>query len=312
MLGERAIAGYYRNVCREDDVYNPFMERQIGIAEDQDLIERALTGSGADLENLILRHQAWIYNIALGMTCDVTASEDITQEILIKMITALATYDPNKAAFRTWLYRIVANHILSQRRCKKEEVFSSLINEEAYHEYVESIPDKKAENTPENTALSREARNTCLAGMLLCLDKRQRLVFILGAIFGVNDAVGAEILEMSRVNFRKILSRSRSKLGNFFTSKCSLVNDKNPCRCSRWVEPMKRLDLIGKTDKERPAPFMRIAQVVQGRTRELHELYDKEVVGLYRELPFAQGPDMVSWIRRAIATDQFKGLMDLH
>ncbi len=161
-------------------------------------------------------------------------------------------------------------------------------------------------------ALSREARNTCLAGMLLCLDKRQRLVFILGAIFGVNDAVGAEILEMSRVNFRKILSRSRSKLGNFFTSKCSLVNDKNPCRCSRWVEPMKRLDLIGKTDKERPAPFMRIAQVVQGRTRELHELYDKEVVGLYRELPFAQGPDMVSWIRRAIATDQFKGLMDLH
>jgi hypothetical protein len=121
-------------------MYNPFMEKHDSDGQDQDMINKALKGGSADLENLILRHQAWIYNIALGMTCDASEAEDITQEILIKMITSLSTYDRTKAAFRTWLYRIVANHVLSQRRGRKEEAFSSLVTGEAYHEYVESIP----------------------------------------------------------------------------------------------------------------------------------------------------------------------------
>ncbi len=37
-----------------------------------------------------------------------------------------------------------------------------------------------------------EARIGGTAGMLLCLDREQRLIYILGAIFGVTDVVGAE------------------------------------------------------------------------------------------------------------------------
>jgi hypothetical protein len=33
--------------------------------------------------------------------------------------------------------------------------------------------------------------------MLLCLDREQRLTFILGAIFGVSDTVAAELLEIT-------------------------------------------------------------------------------------------------------------------
>ena len=43
-----------------------------------------------------------------------------------------------------------------------------------------------------------EARIGCTSGMLLCLDREQRLVYILGEIFGVTDIVGAELLEISR------------------------------------------------------------------------------------------------------------------
>jgi len=277
---------------------------------DQELIDRALLGGRAELESLILRHQAWIYNIALGMTLDASEAEDITQEILIKMITSLATYDLTRARFRTWLYRIVANHVLSQRRGRKEEVFSSLVTGEAYHEYVESIPDENVEHWPENETLSREARNTCVAGMLLCLDKRQRFVFILGAVFGVNDAVGSEIMEISRENFRKILSRSRSKLSNFFANTCSLVDEDNPCRCSRWIAPMQKLSLIGQGSGK--ASSRPISEVIQERAREYCDLYDREMIRLYRSLPFAEPPDMVSWIRKAVSSDEFKGLMDLN
>jgi hypothetical protein len=55
-----------------------------------------------------------------------------------------------------------------------------------------------------------EARLTCTSGMLLCLDREPRVLHILGEIFGVTDTLGAELLEISRENFRQRPARARS------------------------------------------------------------------------------------------------------
>jgi DNA-directed RNA polymerase specialized sigma24 family protein len=34
-------------------------------------------------------------------------AEDVTQEVLVKMMTKLTSYDPGKSPFRTWLCRIM-------------------------------------------------------------------------------------------------------------------------------------------------------------------------------------------------------------
>lgn len=78
-----------------------------------------------------------------------------------------------------------------------------------------------------------EARITCTAGMLLCLDRGQRLIYILGEIFEVSDTVAAELLETSRENFRQRLARARRDLHNFMNDKCGLVNRANSCRCAK-------------------------------------------------------------------------------
>ncbi|WP_246522852.1 hypothetical protein [Gemmata palustris] len=54
--------------------------------------------------------------------------------------------------------------------------------------------------------LVEEAKLTCTTGMLLCLDRRQRLVFTLGEIMGVSDTIGGDVLEMSGDNFRQCLA----------------------------------------------------------------------------------------------------------
>ncbi|HVK19228.1 MAG TPA: hypothetical protein VM533_20005 [Fimbriiglobus sp.] len=46
---------------------NPFAEHAGGDAEDATLVERATNGDRAALEELVLRHQAWVYNIAVRM-----------------------------------------------------------------------------------------------------------------------------------------------------------------------------------------------------------------------------------------------------
>ena len=44
---------------------NPFAEAAEGNLADAELVEQAKYGDRAALEKLVLRHQAWVYNIAI-------------------------------------------------------------------------------------------------------------------------------------------------------------------------------------------------------------------------------------------------------
>jgi RNA polymerase sigma factor (sigma-70 family) len=209
-----------------------FLEKCNGHENDEELIRRSLRGDKQALESLVLRHQAWIYNIAFKMVMDHDDACDVTQEILTKAITALSTYDAAKGAFRTWLYRITANHVISMKKKKTECRIDDI---EAYASFVEQIPDDNRSFHPEAAILEAEVKTNCMMGMVMCLDRRQRLVFILGGISGITDIMGGDILGISRDNFRKILSRSRKKIFSHMNGLCGLMNPANPCRCANKI-----------------------------------------------------------------------------
>jgi hypothetical protein len=117
-----------------------------------------------------------------------------------------------------------------------------------------------------------EARIGCTSGMLLCLDREQRLIYILADIFGVSDRIGAELLDVSRDNFRQKASRARRDLHSFMQNQCGLLNSGNPCRCAKktlgfaktgYLNPEKLLfardhvmkvrEVAGKEHKARPS-----------------------------------------------------------
>ena len=78
---------------------NPFAE-VIDESTDSDLIEQARCGNREALEKLILRHQAWIFNIAVRMVFHSQDAEEVTQEVLVKAITRLSTFR-GESQFRT-------------------------------------------------------------------------------------------------------------------------------------------------------------------------------------------------------------------
>ena len=82
---------------------NIFRRNYLSDTKDSELVTSAQQGNRAALESLILRHQGWIYNIALRMVGSPHDAEDVTQEILIKMLTKLSSFQ-GKSDFRTWLY----------------------------------------------------------------------------------------------------------------------------------------------------------------------------------------------------------------
>ena len=100
---------------RQPEIHPVFASTYDGDDDDRRLVTEAIAGDGGALELLIRRHQVWIYNIALRMAGRPEDAEDIAQEVLVKVVTKLSSFR-GESTFRTWLYRIVANHVINMRR----------------------------------------------------------------------------------------------------------------------------------------------------------------------------------------------------
>lgn len=290
---------------------NPFADVAAGEARDQELVQLAKGGSRAALEELVVRHQAWIYNLALRMVHHPEDAKDATQEVLIKLFTRLSTFD-GRSSLRTWLYRIVVNHLLNMKRSRAE---SRGITFTGYGQALDSTPDTELPDLQAVPAdmqlLVAEARIGCTSGMLLCLDRQQRLIFILGSIFGVSDAVGAELLELSRDNFRQRLARARRDLQNFMQDKCGLVNTTNPCRCARKT---RGFIAAGHIDPNN----LRFARERVTHVRDVAARVSAEITGLdaayaevYRDHPFQNSPDFVHALRELMNRPEFRSTLEL-
>src|SRR6185503_439064 len=152
---------------------NPLAETTTVDSQDQILVRRVQSGNREALETLISRHQQWIYNIALRMVYRPQDAEDATQEILIKLLTKLSTFK-GESQFRTWLYRLVVNHLLNMKRASTEV---QPLTFEEYGRGLDSAPDADLPDpnlVPVDVQmLVQEARIGCTSGMLLCLDRQQ-------------------------------------------------------------------------------------------------------------------------------------------
>ena len=290
---------------------NPFTDVAAGEGRDRELVRLAKGGSRADLEELVVRHQTWIYNLALRMVHHPEDAKDATQEVLIKLFTRLSTFD-GRSSLRTWLYRIVVNHLLNMKRSRAE---SRGITFEEYGRALDDTPDAELPDphaVPVDVhLLVAEARIGCTSGMLLCLDREQRLIFILGGIFSVSDVVGAELLELSRDNFRQKLSRARRDLQNFMQDKCGLVNTANPCRCAKKT---RGFITAGHVDPNN----LRFAQERVTHVRDVAARVTAEITGLdaayaevYRDHPFQKSPNFVAALRELLNQPEFRSTLDL-
>ena len=199
--------------------------------DDTQLVSFSVDGNKKALQTLVVRHQLFVYNLALKMVGNVQDAEDLTQEVFIKVITALAKFK-GESKFRTWLYRITVNHFLNN---KKKKAQLRVVNFESYFNEIDSVPSFELNDQEEKEYRDtiEEIRINCTTGMLLCLSKEQRMIYILGEMFDIDHNLGGEILGITPGNFRIKLMRSRKELYNWMNKKCGLVNTNNPCRCSK-------------------------------------------------------------------------------
>ena len=296
---------------REPTNTNPLAEQAPSDPEDCALVARAKGGDQDALECVVRRHQGWIYNIAVRMLYHPQDAEDATQEILIKALTRLSSFE-GRSSFRTWLYRIVVNHVLNMKRGRRERAELTF---SCYGHGLDSTPDLDPPDERDVPAdiklLVDEARIGCASGMLLCLDREQRIIYVLGEIFGVTDTVGADLLAISPDTFRQRLTRARRDLHNFMNDKCGLVNPSNPCRCARKTRGFMQAGYVDPANllfaRER---IRQVDDVVAAKAALLTTL-DRQCGEVFRKHPFYESPDLVSALRQLVASPDFQRATEL-
>jgi RNA polymerase sigma factor (sigma-70 family) len=248
----------------------------------EELVTRARGGDAAALDELVRAVSDDVYALAIRMLWHPHDAEDATQEILVRVVTRLSTFR-GESSFRTWVFRVAANHLLTTRRRRAE------LPELTFDAFGTDLADGL--DTPHDAKLDerlleQEVKIGCTQGMLLCLDREHRLAYILGEVFELSGEQAADVLEIAPAAYRKRLSRARERIQSFMRGHCGLVDPANPCRCSRRVG---RAIAIGRIDPER---LLFATHAVRRGVEEMDALHDAAAV--FRSHPSYAAPDAVA------------------
>lgn len=233
----------------------------------EDLVERARQGDRAALEAVVGAVQPDVHRLALRFLWHPQDAEDAAQEALVRVVTGLGGFR-GESGFRTWVYRVAANTLLSLRKQRMEA--SAMSFEEFGDDLARGpVSEEPDGGGPFDALLLEEVRVGCTQGMLLCLDRDHRLAYVLGEILELDHREAAEILDVSPAAYRQRLSRARRRVVAFTRSHCGLVEPQNPCRCERRVAPAVergRVDpdhLLFATSRRRAEDFPRVLAAIQ-------------------------------------------------
>ncbi|WP_461517177.1 RNA polymerase sigma factor [Porticoccus sp.] len=266
----------------------------------EDEVALARAGDPVALESVVRTVQHDVYNLALRFLWHPQDAEDASQEILIRVITSLDSFR-GESGFRTWVYRVACNALLTLRKKRMEQ--QSLSFEQFADDLAQGLSDSplSVEDDVEQNLFLEEVKIGCTLAMLQCLDRKHRLAYILGEIMELDHIQSAEALEITPATFRKRLSRARANILSFMTTQCGLINSDNACRCSRRVSTaitLGRVDpsnLIFATSQQQAKRFPQILIEI----RQLEEY--RRAAALYQSHPEVSASDSFSlWLQKLL------------
>lgn len=92
-----------------------------GLLTDEACMERLQQGQTEALDELYQRYARKLYAFCHNTlrSSKPHAAEDLVQDVFVRVIKGAHTFDPRKASFRTWLFRIARNRCLDVIRREK-------------------------------------------------------------------------------------------------------------------------------------------------------------------------------------------------
>src|SRR5208282_1414776 len=163
-------------------------------------------------QELLEKHAALVYNLALRLTGNPTDAEDLAQDSLIRAIKGLATFHGDSSA-ATWIYRITLNTWRNRIRSESRRGLGKTASLEAFasKDHGED-PPFKSDDPPIDAALETAEKEKAVQKALLELDEESRAVILLREIEGMAYDQIAQALDVAEGTVKSRLSRARQAL----------------------------------------------------------------------------------------------------
>src|SRR5579863_9709549 len=182
--------------------------RKVG-GEERQIVRRAQKGDKAAFELLVQRHQHRVFAVARGIVKRQEDAEDVAQQVFVKAYFSLKRFD-QRAAFRTWLYKITVNECwdLLRKRKARPLVYESDFNDEQSSQF--SAIERESAGGPDTS--ERMAMRQRLDNMLEQLEPRDRSMLVLKEVEGFSVEEIAELLGLNANTVKVRLFRARRKI----------------------------------------------------------------------------------------------------
>ncbi len=118
------------------------------LEQDAQLVQQCLQGDGSAWEELVRRHTRRVFNICYRFTGNRTESEDLSQDVFLRIYRTLGSYRSAHGGFATWMTSVTRNLLIDHyRRTKRDRITDSLDDKIPVVENKESAgrrPDEQA------------------------------------------------------------------------------------------------------------------------------------------------------------------------
>jgi RNA polymerase sigma factor (sigma-70 family) len=197
---------------KEQERAEPENDQAMKLAPDEDLMLEVRNGAGETLGVLFDRYHAPLYNFYAKLTGDRTLSEDLVQEVFLRILKYRQSYQPG-TPFRAWIYQIARNaRVDYYRKTPKHITFEP--------EMSPAVTPKDAAQESEEAALLHQA--------MMQMPEEKREILILSRFQELKYEEIARLLgcELSTVKTR--IHRAIQELRQVFRQLESGAIAKNP------------------------------------------------------------------------------------
>ena len=169
---------------------------------DDDLLFRMQNDDETAFQMLVERHIDRAHGLALRILKNQADAEDVTQDVFVKTWTNRMSWQPGRARFSTWLYRVIVNRCIDLRRAP--------VNED-----LENIPEPADDASSAEDLIQQSQVHLQVEKAISRLPTQQRAAIVLSYYEELSNAQVAEIMGTTIDAIESLLKRGRQKLREY-------------------------------------------------------------------------------------------------
>ena len=173
--------------------------RDLVALADDELLGLIALGQEEAFKALVERHLDRGYAVAFRILRHAPDAEDVLQDAFLQVWTRRGSWQPGRAKFSTWLFRVVTNRCIDHLR--KNKVAK-----------LEELHDVKDDSSNQSSILELQEAIEVLEAAMIRLPDQQRIAIVFSYNENMSNGEIAETMQTSVSAVESLLKRGRQKL----------------------------------------------------------------------------------------------------